>query len=369
MKGGNFMDRQERREKKGTSDHAQVMNHNQKARFILFACTGLLITFMLFIPLNKPAYGSEGGTSSYTPGAQGDFAMNYYPPGLYFRENIVYTDGTLKNYPAAVQSTENGPVALYAKLDAKVWFDLVQILYSSNLNILGGRYFSNINIPIGIDAKLNTEAYIPAAPALGIVGKDNVTTTGLGDVQFVPVGIVWDVKDLHFLAAQNLVLTTGRYDVNKSNNMGRNYFSYDEVVGFTWLDQKGGHEVSFMAGYMINTKNQASDYTTGNEFHVDYTLAQYLSEHFGLGIVGYYYKQMNDDKSPVLDEINTINKAMGLATPGGYRSQGAAVGPAIMWTPNIGGKDVNLIAKLLHEYSMKDRLEGEWVWLSAVVKF
>jgi hypothetical protein len=60
---------------------------------------------------------------------------------------------------------------------------------------------------------------------------------------------------------------------------------------------------------------------------------------------------------------------MGLATPGGYRSQGAAVGPAIMWTPNIGGKDVNLIAKLLHEYSMKDRLEGEWVWLSAVVKF
>ena len=128
------------------------------------------------------------------------------------------------------------------------------------------------------------------------------------------LGIVWDVKDLHFLAAQNLVLTTGRYDVNKSNNMGRNYFSYDEVVGFTWLDQKQGHEISFMAGYMINTKNQASDYTTGNEFHVDYTLAQYLSEHFGLGIVGYYYKQMTDDKSPTLDEINTINKAMGLLT-------------------------------------------------------
>src|SRR5208283_2689103 len=134
---------------------------------------------------------------------------------------------------------------------AKVWFDLLQILYSSNLNILGGRYFSNVNIPIGIDAKLTTKAYIPAAPDLGIVGKDNVTTTGLGDVQFVPAGIVWDVKDLHFLAAQNLVLTTGRYDVNKSNNMGRNYFSYDEVVGFTWLDQKQGHEISFMAGYMI----------------------------------------------------------------------------------------------------------------------
>ena len=363
------MDKKERREKKGTSDHSQVMNPNQKTRFILFACIGLLITFMLFIPLEKPAYASEFGASSYTPGAQGDFAMNYYPQGWYFRENIVYTSGKLDKYPASTFTTAEGPVTVNADLDTKVWFDLVQILYSSNVNILGGRYFANINIPIGIDANLKSKAYIPAAPDFGIVDKQDITTTGLGDIQVVPFGIVWDKSDLHFLLAQNLVLTTGRYDVNKSNNMGRNYFSYDEVAGFTWLDQKQGHEVSFMAGYMINTKNQATDYKTGNEFHVDYTLAQYLSEHFGLGIVGYYYKQITNDENPTLDQINEINKSMGLSTPGGYKSKGAAVGPAIMWTPNIGGKDVNLIAKWLHEYSMENRLEGEWVWLSAVVKF
>jgi hypothetical protein len=32
-------------------------------------------------------------------------------------------------------------------------------------------------------------------------------------------------------------------------------------------------------------------------------------------------------------------------------------------------KDVNLIAKWLHEYYSRNRMEGEWVWLAAVVKF
>jgi len=359
------MDRQERREKKGTSDHSQVMSYNQKTRFILFVCMGL-ITFMLFIPLNKPAYASEGGASSFTPGAQGDFAMCYYPQGLYIRENIVYTDGSLNKYP--VQPGVN------AKLDSRVWFDLLQVLYSSNLNILGGHYFANINIPVGIDADLIAKARIPQEDGSIVTSRSAEEVTGLGDIQAVPFGLVWDVNDMHFLAAQNFVLTTGRFDPGKLNNMGRNYFSYDEVFGFTWLDQKGGHEVSFVAGYMINTKNQATEYKTGDEFHVDYTLAQYLSKQLGFGVVGYYYKQMTDDESKNLDQINAFDKSdqgkfLGLSAPGGYKSKGAAVGPAVLFTPNIGGKDVNLIVKWLYEFSMKNRLEGNWVWLSAVVKF
>jgi len=86
-------------------------------------------------------------------------------------------------------------------------------------------------------------------------------------------------------------------------------------------------------------------------------------------VVGYYYKQMQNDKSPILDEINAADRAVGLTAPGGYKSKGAAAGPALIFTPTIGGHDVNLIAKWLREFSMTDRLEGDWVWLSAVVKF
>jgi hypothetical protein len=352
-----------------TLENFQKIIKEQKLKIVLGMYLFLVLFLYDFSPFLKPVFASEGGTSSFTPGSQGDFGMNYFPPGLYFKENIIYTEGTLKNYPAAVQATEAGPVSINAKLDAKIWFDLFQISYSSNTNILGGRYVANINIPLGFDANLRTKASIPAAPELGIVNKTNDTTSGLGDIQVIPFGLIWDKNDLHFLAAQNFVLTTGRYDVNETNNLGRNYFSYDELVGITWLDETNGHELSFMAGYMINTKNQATDYKTGDEFHVDYTLAQYLSRQFGLGIVGYYYKQMTDDDSPVLDEINAVNSAIGLPTPDGYKSKGAAIGPALMYTPNIGGKDVSIIVKWLYEFSMTDRLEGDWVYISAVLNF
>jgi len=151
--------------------------------------------------------------------------------------------------------------------------------------------------------------------------------------------------------------------------MGRNYFSFDEVAGFTWLDQEGGHEVSLMAGYMINTRNQATDYRTGDEFHLDYTLAQYFSPEFGLGVVGYYYEQVTDDDSPYLDDINTINASRGLPTSGGFRSKGAGVGPAVFFSKKIGSTEVSLIAKWINEYYARNRFEGDWVWLSAVVKF
>lgn len=341
----------------------------QKAGIIFLICIGMVFILILFSPMKKPAYASEGGASSFTPGAQGDFAMCYYPPGLYFRENVIYTEGKLSKYPADIQPTEMGPVSVYAKLDSDVWFDLVQILYSSDLKILGGRYFANVNIPFVFDADLKIKASIPAVPEFGTVAQDNDMSTGLGDIQVVPAGIVWDFNDLHFLVAQNFVLDTGRYNVGDLTNIGRNYFSYDELVGFTWLDQKGGHEVSFLAGYMFNTKNQATGYHTGDEFHVDYTLAQYLSERLGFAVVGYYYQQMTKDESPLLDEIDAANEAIGLPAPDGYKSKGAAVGPAIMYSPKIGGKDVNLIAKWLHEYYSRNRLEGEWIWLSAVVKF
>ena len=342
---------------------------SQKLGIIFLVGIGVVFMLMLFSPLEKNAYATEGGASSFTPGAQGDFAMCYYPPGLYFKENIAYTEGKLSNYPAGIQPTELGPVSVYAKLDSDVWFDLVQIVYSSDLKILGGHYFANVNIPFVFDADLKIKASIPAIPALGTVAEDRDMSTGLGDIQVVPAGIVWDVNDFHFLAAQNFVLTTGRFNENDLTNVGRNAFAYDELFGFTWLDQKGGHEASFLAGYMFNTKNQATDYHSGDEFHVDYTLAQYLSKELGFALVGYYYQQMTDDESPLLDEINAANKAIGLSQPGGFKSKGAAVGPAIMFAPKIGGKEVNLIAKWLHEYYSRNRLEGEWIWLAAVLKF
>jgi hypothetical protein len=329
----------------------------------MLCCAVLVAAVLLTAGSGGRAYAAEGGGSSFTPGAQGDFAMCYMPAGVYFRNNFIYTDGKLSEYPSFYDGA-----AVSSELKSKVWFDLLQIVYSSDYKILGGRYFANINIPYVANQYLKTTTTVPAIP-LYPAEEDDSHTSGPGDIQFVPFGFLWDSGSLHFLAAQNTVLKTGRYEADKANNTGRNYFSYDELLGMTWLDEQNGHEVSFIAGYMINTRNRKSWYKTGDEFHVDVTLAQYLSKKFGVGAVGYYYQQMTDDKNASLDEIDNFNAMFGLPGTDGFRSKGYAVGPALIFTPSIGSKDVNIIAKWLHEYSNGNRLEGEWIYLSGCVKF
>ena len=56
----------------------------------------------------------------------------------------------------------------------------------------------------------------------------------------------------------------------------------------TNLDLTTGRDFSLVAGYMINTENDATNYKTGHELHVDVLFNQFLSEAFALGLHGYY---------------------------------------------------------------------------------
>ena len=319
-------------------------------RTILIFCIMLVGALIFFSFLKQPAYASEGGWSSYTPGTYGDFSMNYAAPGLYFRENIIYFKGDLNNLPVAP--------TINANVKQTTWFNLLGVLYVSQKQLLGGHYFIAANIPYGFSAKLETD--VPD------VGHFEDETSGLGDVWIAPFGLMWNLGNFHITLTENFVLPAGRFNSNNLVNMGRNYTSYETDFGLTWLDEKNGHEVSFLAGYMINSKNQATDYKTGDEFHIDYALNQYLSERFAIGITGYYYQQITEDSNPTLDAISQINSSFGLPTPDGYKSNSAGVGPAIMFGLS---KDVQVIAKWIYEYDAKNRFKGDWAVLSLCIKF
>jgi len=319
-------------------------------RPILIFCIILVGALMLFSFLKQPAYASEGGSSSYTPGTYGDFSMNYAAPGLYFRENIVYYTGKLDDIP--LLPTING------NAKQTTWFNLLGVSYVAQKKLLGGHYFISANAAYGFSAKLDLD--VPG------VGHFEDETSGLADVWITPFGLMWNLGNFHITLAESFVLPAGRYNSDNLVNMGRNYTSYETDFGLTWLDEKNGNEVSFLAGYMINSKNQATDYKTGEEFHIDYAINQYFSESFAIGITGYYYQQITDDSSPSLDAINQTNSSLGLSTPDGYKSNGAGVGPAIMFGLS---KDVQVIAKWIHEYDAKNRFKGDWAFLSLSIKF
>ncbi len=55
----------------------------------------------------------------------------------------------------------------------------------------------------------------------------------------------------------------------------------------TWMNKKGT-EISVMPGILFNSKNPATDYKSGTEFHVDIAVNQFLKKNLAVGLHGYY---------------------------------------------------------------------------------
>ena len=69
----------------------------------------------------------------------------------------------------------------------------------------------------------------------------------------------------------------------------------DGGVGYTYLDQKTGHEFSAVTGLTYNFKNTSTDYQNGIDWHLDWGASQFLSKQFFIGAVGYFYQQITPD--------------------------------------------------------------------------
>ena len=127
---------------------------------------------------------------------------------------------------------------------------------------------------------------------------------------------------------------------------------------YTWLSQARGHEVTFNAGYLLNTRNTASDYCSGNEFHVDFLLAQHFTSQFAVGVPGYWYKQVTGNDADMLDQLNL----------GSFRGEAAGLGRALIFKPAVAGKDVNVVLKWVHDIRARQRFEGSEIMLSVAFK-
>ncbi len=131
--------------------------------------------------------------------------------------------------------------------------------------------------------------------------------------------------------------------------MGRNYWSFDTVFASTYLNPDSGREFSFAAGFMVNTTNKDTDYRSGNEFHIDVMFNQFLSESFGIGLHGYYYRQISGDKGTG-------------AVLGRLEGESAGIGPSFIWLPKSRGGRFFVSGTWLHDIDANDsRIDSDWV--------
>jgi hypothetical protein len=240
-----------------------------------------------------------------------------------------------------------------ARVDVDVSFtmNLLTALYTTDLEVLGGKYALGALVPIvRTDIDANTEVGGMKGPS---ISDDK---TGLGDLTLIPLSIFWNFENFHFNFAHYIITPTADYDEDDLANTGLNYWSFDTNVAATYLDPERGHEFSFNLGHIYNTENNDTDYQTGQEIHLDYMANQYFSETFALGVHGFYLKQITGDSGDG-------------AIFGDFKAEAAGIGPALLWSPNILGKDVPIIVKWLHEFHADNRLEGDHFFASFVLSF
>lgn len=256
---------------------------------------------------------TEDGGSNYLPGFYGDFAMAILPDkGTYF-----------SNFITAFQD-KTGKTGTF--------YELPSFVQVTDYKILGGNYSFAIY------------------PGLAIIkdhsGGNNMTRAGKVDTYLLPLAINWNWENFSVLIYEGIIAPTGYYQ-KEAFNTGRNVWTFDHVLSLTW-QLPADNEVSVTLGYMNNTRNHATGYSSGDEIHFDYTVGHYFTPEFALGITGTYYRQVSADHAPANILATTFSEA-------------SSIGPAVLWVPHIVNRDVTLSLKWLHEYAAQGRLAQDYL--------
>ncbi len=288
----------------------------------------VLAVFLLAGAVACPvARATEGGGGAYAGGGQGYLAGVLPPPGFYFIEYLQhYSTDSLKDGDG-----NRVPIPFKLNVSAAVQ----RFLYQSNVDFLGGKLGAYTLIPL---------VHASADTALGTGSK-----SGLGDIVVAPF-VSWHFsKNFHMASSFDVVMPTGNYDSTELVNLGRNYWTFEPVLALTYLADNG-MEASIKLMYDFNTKNNATDYRSGQEFHFDYAVG-YHTGPWTVGAVGYYYQQVTGDS--------------GTATTGNL-GQVYAVGPGIRYDAKNG---VSIEARWNEEFGAENKTEGSRIWFNVFAKF
>jgi hypothetical protein len=298
---------------------------NQKHYLLSFITAAVVLVLTGYF---TPSLATEGGGGAYSNGAD-DFNIGKMPPaGTYFFNYF--------NYHYADKLKDNGGHTIPVDFSFNSIGNGFRLFYVSGNKFLGADMGMYIVLPV---ADVNVKFI-----------ERSQSKSGLADMAVNPFVLGWHFTDWHFGAGTDIKAPTGSYSKVDLANIGRNYWTFEPIFAFTYLNTDG-YEVSAKLMYDFNTENNATEYLSGQEFHVDYTLGKKI-DNFNIGIGGYYYKQLTDDKR---NDAKVEN----------YKGQVFAAGPQFRYNY----KYMAFILKYQLETLVKNRAEGENFWFKYIYRF
>ena len=295
--------------------------------------------------LGPPAEAAEGAASYYFAGGFATFLTAVPPePGFTAASQTLMFGGQTQQAVLRGRATFG--------LKAFALYEYLAGTYAFAPPILGGRLQLGAAVPVIGTANTTVSLQTQRFGTFSGYAAD----TGFGDMLLNPFAMYWSFGEFHVKLAQWVVAPTGRYDVNNVINVGRNYWAFDTQLGITWFHKATGTELTVLPGIMLNTINPATDYKSGNEFHLDFMVNQFLAPTFAIGAQGYWYKQIDADTGSG-------------AVLGPFMGKSFGLGPAILWTPEFLQGRGAIVLKWLHDISNTNRLNGDWGQLAISYRF
>ncbi len=184
---------------------------------------------------------------------------------------------------------------------------------------------------------------------LNLSGENNAQ----GDLQLIPVILQWAPSPGWYTNVQlQLQLPTGSYDKNRIINAGTNHHTLSPVFAFTHI-AASGLEVSSSMQLNFSDRNKDTDYKSGIEYQHEFAVGQHVGP-WTLGVGGYHYQQLSDDKAPGL-----LN---------GNRARVTALGPAASFF-ELGSGWPLVWVHAYKEFGARNRSQGTHAALRAAWTF
>ena len=287
----------------------------------------------------------EGGSGHYLPGSMASF-MDGVPtkPTTIVRLNYINYSGTAD---VAIPLGGNR----VGEMDATSYAYGLTGLWAPEWDIGEKWQFAmSATLPL-VTMKVSGE--IASSPL-----KVSDDITALGDVILMPLMANYNVnKDFNINMRLAFYAPTGDYETGRLANTGKNFWTIEPTIGFMYFGQQNGIEASLFLGADFNEENDATNYKSGTQLHLDGVLAQHFPLWNGLagaGVTAYYYNQVTDDS--------------GSGTSlGAFRAKAAGVGPVLSYVSKSG----NIIGELkyINDFNNERRLSGDTIFFKLIGKF
>ncbi len=315
---------------------------------------GIWVAMVMIFPIS--AFAEEGGSGHYMPGATASF-IDALPgkPGPAVANFFAFYDGSAdigKRLPFGGMVT--------AGLDAKAYADTVVALYRTPLTVMGGHYVVGVAVPyVWMEVKGDVQMTGPRGNSVTKTVKD--TANGFGDITVYPFLLGWTALggDLKYDVRLGVYVPTGEYNKGDLANVGKNYWTFEPAVSFSYISSRSGLELSAYMGVDFNTKNDDTEYRSGDQFHLDVTVAEHLPLFGGLvgvGVNGFYYQQISGDSGSG-------------AVLGDFKGRTAGIGPVLSYVTKVWKKDLVAELKWLPEIDVNHRTEGDYIWFKLAMQF